>query len=149
MLDETRAHRRLFLLLTVVAVAVLVSGGFAWRSTAFPTPMAPPLVRVTETLWSVEGCTASNSTGPGFVTAQSTVVSVNGTVGNLDPSAACVISGFAVGAGGFAIVNYSVPRELAPFGSAGANASVRAELSAPAGWHTTALDLILIGSPGA
>lgn len=149
MIDETRGQRRLFLLMGIVTVAVLLAGGIAWRNIAFPTPIAPPLVRVTSTLWSIEGCAATNFTGPGFVVEQSTEVAVNGTVGNQDASAPCVLSGLAVGPGGFALVDYSIPSELAPFGSSGANASVSAVLSAPSGWHTGTLDLILIGSPGA
>lgn len=149
MADEDRAHRRLYLLIALAAVAVLLLGGIGWKSIAYPTPIAPPLVHVTATSWSVTGCTASNSTDPGFVVAQSTTVTVNGTVENLDPNASCRISTVSVGTGGFSLVNDSVPIVLGPFGTPDDSATVRATLLVPTGWVRAALVLVLLGAPGA
>jgi len=149
MLDETKAHRRLYLVMTLVAVVVLLAGGIAWKSIAYPTPVAPSLVRVEATQWVVAGCAASSFLGPGFVIPSSSTVVVNGSVENLNASSTCTISGLAVGEGGFSLVSDSVPSLLGPFGSPSDNGTLQATLIAPSGWHTFALELILLGSEGA
>jgi len=149
MSDEALAYRRLYLLIAVVAVALLLVGGIGWKSIAYPTPIAPALVQVSGTTWSVTGCVATNMTGPGFVVAESSVVTVNGTVENLDPNASCAISAVSVGPGGFTLVGDSLPTVLSPYGAPGDSATVQVSLRAPSGWVRAPLALVLLGAQGA
>jgi hypothetical protein len=147
--EPTRTSTRLYLLMGVATVVALLSGGVVWTSIAFPTPIAPPLVRVTGTMWSGIGCDLTNFTGPGFVVAESTSFTVNGSVENLDPASSCDISAVAVGPGGFALLNDSTPIVLSPYGSAGDSATIEVGLRAPGGWATSSLQLLLMAHEGA
>jgi hypothetical protein len=145
--DPERTPRRLFVLLAVVVVLTVVTAGFAWGSYANPTPIAPPIVRVTGTAWAVLGCSVENTTGPGAVTAESSLVALNGTLENLDPSAGCTLASINVTTVGFVLSSSNLPVVLGPAGSPSATAIVRAILRAPAGWVTTGVALTVSGSP--
>lgn len=145
---EGRLPRRLFVVLAAVVVVTIVTAGFAWGSYAVPTPIAPPIVRVTGTSWSVRGCDVENVTGPGVVTAEGSVFEVNATIENLDPSASCVLSPPDVSTAGFALVAADTPGTLGPAGSTSAAGTVYATVRAPQGWVTSAVALVIPGTQG-
>jgi len=148
MQDEPKSYLRLYAGISVAVVVVLLLGGISWTSTASPTPIAPPVVRVMAIAWTGIGCTLENVTGPGLVTAGSADFDANATIENLAPASNCTIESVTT-VGGFTVVSDSAPILLAPYGTPGDTAAVRATIAAPEGWTTATLELTLVGRGGA
>ena len=142
-MSDDRAYLRLLAVSAVVLAVVVLGAGVRWSSIAFPTPLAPPVARITSVSWSVDGCSVPSGTGGGVVVAAGSTVPVTTTLTNENPTSACTLTSVRVLPANFTVETDPLPLVLGPSGSSG----IEVGLAVPTGWYVGPVSLVLGGAP--